>query len=73
MHNMTVVCKLMPSLSINDYYQTLVFHQSIIVPRTVIGVVIVVRYFSARTAIHIVTRSLSIIIQSYIIKATNKA
>ena len=34
--------------SVNDDYQTFVFHQSVIVPRTVSGVVIAVHYFSAR-------------------------
>ena len=56
-YNMTVVCHLLASLSINDDYQTFVLHHSIIEPRTVVCAAIVVHYFSVRTIIHFSPRN----------------
>ena len=48
---MTFVSQLIPSLSINDEYQTFGFRYSISVPRTAVGPAIDVHYFSARSTI----------------------
>ena len=50
-NSMTFVSQLIPSLSINDGYQTFVFRDSTIVPRTVDGAAIDIHYFSARSTI----------------------
>ena len=48
---MTVVCQLMPSLSINDDYQAFHFHHSIILPCTIFGAAIVL-HFSMREVLY---------------------
>ena len=66
-YNVIVVCPLMPSLWINDDYQTFVFHHSFIAPRSAIGAVIVVHYILARSTIHFSPRSHSGLSQKHII------
>ena len=51
-YNMTFVSQLIHSLSINDENQTFGFCYSIIVPRTVVGPAIDLRYFSPGSTIH---------------------
>ena len=62
--NRTIVCQLMPSLSLVDDYQTFAFHNSIIVQPNIFGETKVVQYFSARFIIHF-SRELEELIEYY--------
>ena len=48
-YDMSVVHQIIPGLSIYDDNQIYLFHNSLIVPRTDVGVVICVHYFSTKS------------------------